>query len=39
MGRELQEEGTHTRLCLIHGDVWWKPTQCCQAIILELKTN
>ena len=39
MGRELQEGGTYTRLWLIHGDVWRKPTQYCQAIILELKTN
>ena len=34
--REVQEGGD---LCiqLIHVDVWQKPTQCCKAIILQLK--
>ena len=35
MGRE----GTQIYLWLIHVDVWQKPTQCCRAIILQLKIN
>ena len=35
-GREVQEEGTHTYLWLIHIFVWQKPTHC-KAIILQLK--
>ena len=26
-------------ICLIHDDVWQKPTQYCKAIILQLKIN
>ena len=32
-------EGTWVNLQLIHVDVWWKPTQQCEAIILPLKTK
>ena len=35
-GREVQGEGTHTYLQLIHIFVWQKPTHC-RAIILQLK--
>ena len=39
-GREVQEGGdTYVDLWLIHVDVWQKPTQYCQAIILQLKIN
>ena len=29
----------HMYLRLIHVDVWQKPTQCCNAIIFQLKIN
>ena len=32
-------EGTYVYLWLTRVDVWQKPTQCCKAIILQLKTN
>ena len=32
-------EGTYVYLWLFHVDVWQKPTQFCQAIILQLKNN
>ena len=34
-----QEGGTAVYLWLIHVDVWQRPTRCCKAIILQLKTN
>ena len=37
--REVQEGGTYVYLWLIHADVWQKPTQYCEAIILQLKLN
>ena len=37
-GREVQEGGD-IYLWMIHVDVWWKPTQYCKAIILQLKIN
>ena len=43
MGREvegrLRREGTYVYLRLIHVDVWQKPTQYCEMIILQLKIN
>ena len=33
------KEGTYVYLCLIHVDVWQKPTQHYKAIILQLKIN
>ena len=43
MGREVggrfKREGTYAYLQLIHVDVWQKPTQYCNAIILQLKIN
>ena len=38
-GKEDQEGGDILYLQLIHVDVWQKPTQCCKAIILQLKIN
>ena len=38
-GRGFKREGTHVYLCLIHVDVWQKPTQHYKAIILQLKIN
>ena len=35
----LRTEGAHVYLCLIHDDVWQKPTQYCKATILQLKIN
>ena len=35
VGRRFKTEGTQVYLWLIH--VWQKPTQCCKAIILQLK--
>ena len=32
-------EGTYVYLWLIHVDVWQKPTQLCQAVILQLKSK
>ena len=34
--REFQGEG-YIHLCLIHVDVWQKPTQHCKATILQVK--
>ena len=31
--------GTYVYLWLIHVDIWQKPTQCCKASILQLKTG
>ena len=36
---KARREGTFVYLWLIHFDVWQKPTQCCKAIILQLKIN
>ena len=38
-GREVQERGTHVYLWLIHVDVWQRPTQHYEAIILQLQIN
>ena len=37
MGEGFRREGTYVHLWLIHVDVWQKPTQCCKAIVLQLK--
>ena len=37
--KEVQEAGICVYLWLIHVDVWWKPNQYCEAIILQLKIN
>ena len=37
MGRRFRREGIYIYLWLIHVDVWQKPTQYCEAIILQLK--
>jgi len=43
MGREtggrFKREGTWVYLWLTDVDVWWKPTQYCKEIILQLKIN
>ena len=39
IGREAQEGGTYMYLWLIHADLWWKPTQYCKVIILQLKVK
>ena len=43
-GREVQQGGDLCIPCvytlwLIHVDVWQKPTQHCEAVILQLKIN
>lgn len=38
-GREVQEEGTHVYLWLIHNDIWQRPTQFCKAFIQRLKNK
>ena len=38
-GRRFKREGTCVYLWLTHVDVWQKPTQCCKAIILQLKVS
>ena len=38
-GGEAQEGGTYVYSRLIHGVVWQKATQCCPAVILQLKIN
>ena len=38
-GRRFKRKGTHVYLWLIHIDVWQKPTQYCNVIILQLKIN
>ena len=35
----FKREGIYIYLWLIHVDVWQKPTQYCEAIILQLKIN
>ena len=35
--RGFQGWGTHVHLWLVHVDVWWKPSQYCKVIILQLK--
>ena len=39
MGGRFKREGTYAYLWLIHVDVWQKPTQHCNAIILQIKMN
>ena len=36
---EAQEGGTYMYLWLTHADLWWKPTQYCKVIILQLKVK
>jgi len=36
-GGRFKREGTYVYLWLIHADIQQKPTQCCKAIILQLK--
>ena len=38
-GGRFNRKWTYVCLWLIHGDVWQKPTQYCEAIILQLKIN
>lgn len=38
-GGEAQEGGAYVYSLLIHGVVWQKATQCCLAVILQLKIN
>ena len=38
-GGGFSRKWTYVRLWLIHGDAWQKPTQYCEAIILQLKIN
>ena len=38
-GREVQEGGDTVYLWLIHVDVWQKPAQYCEAVILQFKIN
>ena len=37
--RRFKRKGTHVYLWLIHVDVWQKPTQYYEAIILQLKID
>ena len=37
VGGKIKREATYVYLCLIHVDVWQKPTQYCEVIILQLK--
>ena len=39
VGRRFKRKETYVYLRLIHVDVWQKPTQYCQAIIIQLKIN
>ena len=39
MGQRFKREATYAYLCLIHADVWQKPTKFCKAIILRLKNK
>ena len=39
VGGNFQREGTYVYLWLMHVDVRQKPTQYCNAIILQLKIN
>ena len=36
VGRTFMKEETYEYLCLIHVDVWQKPSQHCKAIICQL---
>ena len=36
-GREVQDGGAHVRLWLMHVDIWQKPRQYCETVILQLK--
>ena len=38
-GGKFKREGTQVYLWLIHVGVWQKPTQYCEAVILQLKIN
>ena len=38
-GGRFKSQGTYVYLCLIHVDVWQKPTEHYKAIILRLKIN
>ena len=38
-GGRLKREGTHGWLWLIHPDVWQKPAQYWEAVILQLKIH
>ena len=39
VGEKFKRKGTHVYVWLIHLVVWQKPTQHCEAIILQLKKN
>ena len=39
LGRKVHNEGTYVYLWLIYVDIWQKPTQDCQTIIVQLKIN
>ena len=39
VGGGFRKEGIYAYLWLIHVDVWQKPTQHCNAIILQIKMN
>ena len=39
VGRRFKRKGTCLYLWLIHADVWQKPTQYHEVIILQLKIN
>ena len=39
VGGSFRRDRTYVYLWLIHVDIWWKPTQYCKAIILQLKIN
>ena len=39
LGRRFKREGTYVYIWPIHVDVWQKPTQCCESVILQLKRN
>jgi len=39
VGGRFRREETYVYLCLIHVDIWQKPTKYYKAIILQLKIN
>jgi len=39
LGRRFKREGTYVYLQLIHVDIWLKPSQYCNIIILQFKTT
>ena len=39
MAGRFEREGTYIYIGLIHVVVWWKPTQYCKAMILQLNIN